>query len=327
MDFSTCSRGPKRMLSMSRYSSIASSSSRSVTKCSWLRSSRRSSPDSFTISIRAVSGFDRISDEIDVSVLKRKCGIDLAGERFDAGRHQQLLLLLQPVLDPGAVPDLDRHGDAQDGGEDHQRHQPGVRRRVVEDAFRLVEPAAEELADDLEPDRRGQQDHHPVDLEAAHQAPHVAVEIGEEQRREMPDGFLRADLAQAAAGEAAPDGERQGNPFTGDERRHAHHRPHDRAGIGAGQKAREERAGERQIGGVVVEEQAREHAGRQWKAEAARENQPLRPIPLLGQQNPSKPGKPHQHGCQHRHDGELCHQWSAGTAQASAACSGAACMS
>ena len=60
---------------MSRYSSIASSSSRSVTKCSWLRSSRRSRPDSLTISIRAVSGCERISDEIDVSVLNRKCGL------------------------------------------------------------------------------------------------------------------------------------------------------------------------------------------------------------------------------------------------------------
>ena len=260
------------------------------------------------MSIRAVSGFERISDEIDVSVLKRKCGIDLAGERFDAGRHQQLLLLLQPVLDPGAVPDLDRDRDAQDGGENHERHQPGVRRRVVEDAFRLVEPVAERLPDDLEPDRRGQQDHDPVDLEAPHQAPDVAVQVGEEQRREVPDRFLRADLAQAAAGEAAPDGEGQGDPFAGDDRRNAHHRADDGAGVGAGEQAGEERAGEREIGGVVVEEQARQHAERQGKAEAAGENQPFRPVPLLGQQDPPKPRKPHQHRRQHRHDGELRHQ-------------------
>ena len=54
---------------------MASSSSRSVTKCSWLRSSRRNSAESFTISVRAVSGCDRMSDEIDASVLKRKCGL------------------------------------------------------------------------------------------------------------------------------------------------------------------------------------------------------------------------------------------------------------
>ena len=39
--------GPNRTRSMSRYSSMAASSSRSVTKCSWLRSSRRSRPESF----------------------------------------------------------------------------------------------------------------------------------------------------------------------------------------------------------------------------------------------------------------------------------------
>ena len=54
---------------------MASSSSRSVTKCSWLRSRRRSSPESFTMRVRAVSGCDRMSDEIDVSVLNRKCGL------------------------------------------------------------------------------------------------------------------------------------------------------------------------------------------------------------------------------------------------------------
>ena len=36
---------------------------------------RRSRPDSFVISIRAVSGCVRISDEIEVSVLNRKCGL------------------------------------------------------------------------------------------------------------------------------------------------------------------------------------------------------------------------------------------------------------
>ena len=73
--FSTTSVGPNRTVSMSRYSSIDASSSRSVTKCSWLRKSRRSSFDSLVISMRAVSGCERISDEIDVSVLNRKCGL------------------------------------------------------------------------------------------------------------------------------------------------------------------------------------------------------------------------------------------------------------
>ena len=81
-----------------------------------------------------------------------------------------------------------------------------------------AEAVAERLPEDLEADRRGQQDDDPVDLEAADQPPDVAVQVGEEERREVPDRFLRADLAQAAAGEAAADREGQGDPFAGDER-------------------------------------------------------------------------------------------------------------
>ena len=70
-------------------------------------------------------------------------------------------------------------------------------------------------------DRRGEQDDDPVDLEAPDQLPHVAVEAGEEERREMPDGLLRAELAQAAAGEAAADREGEGAPFADEQRRDA----------------------------------------------------------------------------------------------------------
>jgi hypothetical protein len=45
------------------------------------------------------------------------------------------------------------------------------------------------LRDDIEGDRRGQEYDDPVDLESAGPAPHVAVEAGEEERREMPDGL------------------------------------------------------------------------------------------------------------------------------------------
>ena len=81
-------------------------------------------------------------------------------------------------------------------------------RRQIEDAS-LTELAAEYLPDDLESDRRGQQNHDPVNLKPPHQPPHVSMEVGEEQRREVPDRFLRADLTQAAAGESAADGKGQ----------------------------------------------------------------------------------------------------------------------
>ena len=147
--------------------------------------------------------------------VEQEVRIDLAGERLDARRHQQLLLFLQAVLDAGAVPDLDRHRDAQ-----HRREQSPATRATgsaaqVEEALG-AEAVAERLPDDLEADRRGQQDHDPVDLEPPHQLPDVAVQVGEEERREVPDRFLRADLAQAAAGESAADGEGQRDPLAGD---------------------------------------------------------------------------------------------------------------
>ena len=56
--------------------------------------------------------------------VEQEVRVDLAGERFDLGREQQLLLFLQPVLDAGVVPDLDRRGDAEDGGEQDDDQRP-----------------------------------------------------------------------------------------------------------------------------------------------------------------------------------------------------------
>ena len=65
------------------------------------------------ISMRAVSGCVRISDEIDVSVLNRKCGLIWFASASSLRRQQQLFLLLQAVLDARVVPDLDRRRDAR----------------------------------------------------------------------------------------------------------------------------------------------------------------------------------------------------------------------
>ena len=101
---------------------------------------------------------------------------------------------------------------------------------------------AEPLAQQLEADRRGEQEHDPVNLQPAHQPPDVAVQVGEEERREVPDGFLRADLAQPAAGKAAADREGQGDPLARDHRGNPDHGSDDGAGVGAGQQPSQERA-------------------------------------------------------------------------------------
>ncbi len=136
----------------------------------------------------------------------------------------------------------------------------------------------------------------------------MAVEAGEEERREVPDRFRRADLAQAAAGEAAPDGEGQRAPFAGEDGGMPSMTPTMAPGVGAGEQSGEEGARQRQIGGVVVEQEPRDDPGGEREAQAGGENQPLRPVPLFGQQDPPEPRKPHQHRRQHRPDGELGHQ-------------------
>jgi hypothetical protein len=185
--------------------------------------------------------------------VEQEMRVDLAGQGLDPCRHEQLLLLLQPVLDARAVPDLDRDRDAQHRGQHDERGQPQPRRLVEEDA--QGKPGADGLTDQFQDDGRRQQDDHPVDLEPPDEPPHVAVQVREEQRREVPDGFLRADFAQAAAGKPAADGERKGGPFAGERRRQAHHGRHDGAGVGSGEEPREKGAGQRQVGGLVVEEQ------------------------------------------------------------------------
>ena len=128
IDFSIVSFGPKRTASMSRYWSMASSSSRSVTKCSWLRSRRRSSPDSFTISVRAVSGSRPDERRDRRQRVEEEVRVDLAREGGEPRREQQLFLFLQTVLDTRAVPDLDGDGDAEDRGEHDEPDQPRRRR-------------------------------------------------------------------------------------------------------------------------------------------------------------------------------------------------------
>ena len=105
-----------------------------------------------TISIRAVSGCDLIRDEIDVNVLNKKCGLILAGQRVDLGRHQELLLFLEPVLDPRGVPDLDRNGHREHGGQHDQQPQQEGHRGEVEEPLR-PEAQADRLPQQLQGDR------------------------------------------------------------------------------------------------------------------------------------------------------------------------------
>jgi hypothetical protein len=124
----------------------------------------------------------------------------------------------------------------------------------------------------------------------------------------VPDGLFRAQLAQPAAGKAAADGEGQGNPLARDQGGGPDHEADNGSGVGAGQEASQERAGQGQVGGVVVEEEPGEDAGGQRHAEAGGKNQPLGPVAFFGQEDAPEPREAHQHGGEHGHDGELHHQ-------------------
>ena len=124
----------------------------------------------------------------------------------------------------------------------------------------------------------------------------------------MPDGFLRTDFADAAAGEAAADGKRQRRPLSDEERRKPKHAANGCAGVRTGDEAGEERAFHRQVRGVVVQQQTRPHAGRQRDAEAEGEDQPIRPGAPFEDEDVPEPPVPHQHGRQRRHDGHFDQQ-------------------
>ena len=257
---------------MSRYSSIASSSSRSVTKCSWLRSSRRSSPDSLTISMRAVSGCDRISDEIDVSVLNRKCGLiwlasassRAAISSFSCSCSRCSIRALFQILIGIAT-----HSTVASSTAAHSAR--GRRRDTNSRCAATGMPTA--WRDDLEPDRRRQQDDDPVDLKrrTSRQTWRWSsvkkngekcqiASFGQISRRPPP-----AKPHPTAKGSATHSPARAaGMPD---------HDADDRAGVGAGEQAGEEGARERQVGGVVVEEQPR----RRRRPSTARRGWPRRP--------------------------------------------------
>ena len=238
-------------------------------------------PTASMISIRAVSGCVRMSDEIEVSVLNRKCGLIWLASASILRGQQQLLLFLQPVLDARVVPDLDRRRDAQHRREHDQSKRPGgARRRADRTGGGSPNRCAERLAEQLERRRREQQHDLPVDLRSAGASARARRwQAGEHERREVPDRFLRAQLAQAAAGEPAADRERQRDELAGEERRAAPTSgADDGAGVRPGDQPGEKRALERQVGGVVVQQQARRDARRRaGSPRREREDQAIRP--------------------------------------------------
>ena len=160
-------------------------------------------------------------------------------------------------------------------------------------------------AQQFERDRRADENHLPVERKRAEQPPRRLVQLGHEERREPPDLVLRADLAEPAAREAAADREGQRGPLVGEERRHADRGADERAGIRTGNQSGQKRARQRQIGRVVVQQQAAGHADDQRHAQPGGKHQPLGPVALFSEENPPEPAKADEHDRQRGGDRQL----------------------
>ena len=168
------------------------------------------------------------------------------------------------------------------------------------------ESPAKRLTQQLERDRREQEDDGPVDADVPEHAPYVAVQLGEDKRREVPDLFLvRAGFAQAAAGEAAAHGEEQRDELVAEKGRDSHHEPDNRPRVRPCDQSGKKGALERQIGGVVVEQNARRDSRGQGYAKAERKQEALGPCPPLRDQNVTKPVVPHEDRGKRRDDRDL----------------------
>ena len=184
----------------------------------------------------------RISEEIDVSVLKRKCGliclasaaIFAASSSFSCSCSRCSMRALFQILI--GVATQSTVASSTSAKIHRRRRAPGRTGGGAESR------APTRLAHELEADRREHQDDLPVHLQR--RGPCCQMRrgsAGEDERREVPDGFLRTQLAQAAAGEAAADRERQRAPLAGDQRRHRRQAADDGARVRAGDQAHEKR--------------------------------------------------------------------------------------
>ena len=131
------------------------------------------------------------------------------------------------------------------------------------------------------------------------------MDAGEDERGEVPDRFLGAQLAQAPAGKPAADRERQRDDLSVEERRHADHDADRGAGVGAGNQPREIGPFQAQVGGAVVEEQPRGDARREGDAEKGHEDQTVGPVAAFEDEDVAEPPVADEHRGQGGHRREL----------------------
>ncbi len=258
------------------------------------------------MSIRAVSGCVRMSDEIEVSVLNRKCGliwlarasILAASRSFSCScRRCSMRALFQILMGVATARTVaSRMTVIVQNRTGRQVEQP-----VMLAPARAERPVGAARGQSARVSRSDL----PVHLEAADHAPGASVEAGEDEWREVPDRFLGTQLAQAAAGESAADGEGEGDDLAVEDRGQAGHRADGRAGVGSGDQTCQERAFQAQVGCVVIQQEPGGDAAGRGHAERQGEDQPVRPVAAFEDQDVAKAPIPDEHRGQGGHHGQL----------------------
>ena len=168
------------------------------------------------ISIRAVSGSERISADTEVEGVEEKVRIDLALEHFDLRGQQQRVLFLQPVLDAGAVPDLDRGATASTAASTTSASWAG-RGRTRKNSRCAPNRVPSACRSNSSP--TGASSRMTCQFGSRRESSARGACAGEkDERRKLPDDFLRAGFAQAPAREPAADRKRQRDEFAGNRR-------------------------------------------------------------------------------------------------------------
>ena len=120
----------------------------------------------------------------------------------------------------------------------------------------------------------------------------------------LPEGFVQT-IRLTASGKPAADCEGERDELSGEQRRHGDGAAHDRARVRTRDQAEQEGAFEREIGGIVPQQHARDGAGRERKPHAEGENEAIAQVAALEDQDLPEAPVPHQHRRQQRHHRQL----------------------
>ena len=167
---------------------------------------------------------------------------------------------------------------------------------------------AEREAEQFERHRRQQKCDLPIGCRTTNELPDAAVQRGHDERRKVPDLFLRAGFPNAAAREAAADGKGERDPLAGHRGRKAREGADRGAGVGSGDQSGDKGGLQREVGRVIAKEKPGDDARGHGDADSGREHQSVVPGAALEDQNVTEAPVTDEHRRQERDHGDLDHE-------------------